>query len=412
MKRLQCLYRPNKDKNYPWALKHPKVESPLALFKTRKDAMTWFLSLGYECATWFQTDKKIWGGIVIEFNDEDSKGNIIPEFELNVDKFDGGLDYEETVEELAIDPKSMKRDDKAAKRNLKEVVDFKIIKDHETYFPADDDYVYERKKSAKDLEIEKLQNELSKKEQLEKEVNELQEKLANSVTKEVLVEKFVEKDVEVLPVCEDKITEYAYIRDLMISDQIKVLAIYARKLRLTAASLPETLTSIEDIKRIETNFENVLKAAKALKKDVKGNEEYKELLAAIVATISKAMQEFADKVKGSEEIEFNAETEVYSVCELVGNITLAQKTSYVLFNNLHVGFVKKDSYDYSIFLGEEAQRQHFLVFESVLSDGVVSAEGQVVTTRSRASLLAIFLIVLGYSILIVLAILLGLGYII
>ncbi|MFV8473301.1 MAG3090 family protein [Mycoplasma sp. 4F] len=442
MKRLQCLYRPNKDKNYPWALKHPKVESPLALFKSRKDAMSWFLSLGYDAATWFQTDKKIWGGLVIA--EKELRGNKeVIAYEFNVDKFDGGLEYDATAEELAIDTKTGLRNEKEASKNLKAVVDFKILKDPETYFPVDDDFKIERKKSAKDIEIEKLNKKLaelsallsakhvtdyekelqelykrlqdsdSDKEQLLKEIEELREKsekLEKGATKEVIVEK-EEVVLPVVSVVEDKIIEYAYVRDLPTEEQLKVLAIYARKMRSTVAQLDYTETSVEDVKAIEKNFRDVLEVAKALEKELKA-EDLKELLAAIMYSLTKSVQEFDAKIIGKPEIANTAENCIYSVCSLNGNIKLAQKTSYVLFNDKHVGFVPKDQYHYAIFIGHDAQRQHFMVFQTPAEEQevvkeVVPAE----RTESTVNWFAIFLLALSYGILITLVILLGIGII-
>ncbi|WLP85884.1 MAG3090 family protein [Mycoplasma seminis] len=445
MKRLQCLYRPNKDKNYPWALKHPKVDSPLALFKTRKDAMTWFLALDYDAATWFQTDKKIWGGLVIAEH-EDRHGKPVMFYEFNVDKFDGGLEYDKIAEELAIEPKTGLRDEKAAKKHLKEVTDFKQLKDPETYFPVDDDFKIERKKSAKDLEIEKLNQKLaelsallsskhstdyekelaelykklqdsnSDKEELLKEIEELKaksEQLEKEVTKEVIIE---EKVVEPVVVVEDKIVEYAYVRDLPLDEQIKVLAIYARKMHITAMKLENTETSVEDLKAIEENLYNVLNVAKEVEKDLK-DEELKELLAAIMNSLTRSVQEFNEKLVGKEDIANTAENCVYSACRVDGNITLAQKTSYVLFNDKHVGFVPKDQYHYAIFLGQDAQRQHFMVFQTpaeireVIKEVAAEQPTEVKRVESGVNWFAIFLLALAYGILVTLVILMGIGII-
>ncbi|WP_406613693.1 MAG3090 family protein [Mycoplasma corogypsi] len=156
MKRLQCVYQPLKSKSYPWMLKHPKVKDPLGQFKTRKDAMSWFLNLGYDAAVWFQNNKKVWGGLVIgEKNPETGEF----EYELNVDKFDGGLNYDDTLNELAINPEGT-RNKKQAEKDFEQVVDFKILNDHTTYFPTDDEWVRETPKSKKQVEIDTLRAKL------------------------------------------------------------------------------------------------------------------------------------------------------------------------------------------------------------------------------------------------------------
>ncbi|QNM93876.1 hypothetical protein H9M94_01210 [Mycoplasma sp. Pen4] len=456
MKRLQCLYRPNKDKNYPWALKHPKVDSPLALFKTRKDAMTWFLSLGYDCATWFQTDKKIWGGLLID-EAEVRDGKEVRVYEFNVDKFDGNLDHNETAEELNIDPETGLRKTKQANKDLKAVVDFKILRDHETYFPVEDDFKIERKKSAKDLLIEKLnaqilelttllkdrtdqdysqeiqqlyqklQDSNSDKEELLKEIEELKRRsqeqpvVVEEVVEQPVVEVVEEVQPEVIPVVvEDKITEYKYVRELPLLEQIKVLAIYARKLeKLTTKITEETFTSVQDVKDIEANFEHVLEEAKYLREEFKDDVYYSKLLAGITYSLTKSIGELSERIIGKKDIEYSAETALYSECCLVGNIKVSQRTSYVLFNHMHVGFVPQEAYIYAIFLGYDARRQHFLVFDTPFDKEVVTVEKEVpaetqpvvVKEATPISWLAVFLLALAYGILVALVILFAFGII-
>ncbi|WP_322941637.1 hypothetical protein RRG48_03800 [Mycoplasmopsis canis] len=188
MKRLNCLYKPSFDKNFPWVLKHPKVKAALAVFKTRKAALNWFYSLDYECAIWFQTVKKIVGGLIINEKNSDS----IYEYDLDVERFeDGKVNYSDAMDEIFVSTTTGLRNDKAAIKFLEtihEKVDYKVISDHKTYFPIDDDYIPERRKNSKDIQIEKLTQEVNELDELLKdtsgkfkqEIEELKLKLKDS----------------------------------------------------------------------------------------------------------------------------------------------------------------------------------------------------------------------------------------
>ncbi|WAM05110.1 MAG3090 family protein [Mycoplasmopsis cynos] len=109
MKRLNCLYKPSFDKNFPWVLKHPKVKVAFAVFKTRKAALNWFYSLDYECAIWFQTVKKIVGGLIINEKNSDS----IYEYDLDVERFeDGKVNYSDAMDEIFVSTTTGLRNDK------------------------------------------------------------------------------------------------------------------------------------------------------------------------------------------------------------------------------------------------------------------------------------------------------------
>ncbi|WP_426461028.1 MAG3090 family protein [Mycoplasma hafezii] len=449
MKRLQCLYKPNKDKNYPWALKHPKVESALAVFKTRKDAMAWFLSLGYDCATWFQNDKKVWGGLLIAEKDEKS-GKM--EYELNVEKFDGNLNYDETLEELNIKPDGY-RDEKAAKKALDAVVDYKILSDHHTYFPVDDDIVIERKKSKKDLEIEELKAKIlelsallsSSSADFREEVAKLMEQLQDSSTdKELLrrqieilkarqeaeaqkekevVEKPVEKEVvkeivkEVIKKevpAQSKAVKYVNFDDLSVSDKVKALALYSKKLEKIADQLKEqAVTSEEDLKEITNNLSTAaakLKAVESLKLE---DEDLTKLLRLASFTFKRNYDAVLKMLVGSKDIKFTPATSVYVVDENGNNLKLAQVTSFVLFDYKHVGFVPEKDYHYAIFETSN-ESSKFLVFDWPVE---TVSKSEVVVTEEREEVdfwvkaLFVFLLGFAYAVLATLVIVLACGVI-
>ncbi|VEU70267.1 MAG3090 family protein [Mycoplasmopsis glycophila] len=459
MKRLQCLYKPNKDKNYPWALKHPKVESALAVFKTRKDAMAWFLSLGYDCATWFQNDRKVWGGLLIA---EKNPENGQMEYELNVEKFDGQLDYNETLKELNILENGL-RDEKEAADSLAQVVDFKVLKDHHTYFPVDDDIVIERKKSKKDLEIEelrakiaelaallsstnsefhdeiqdlmnKLQDSSSDKELLnrqieilkarqeallkEQEQNVVEKPVEKEVIKEVEVVKEVIKEVPVY-VKEDEVVKFAFFGDLDKEDKVKALALYANKVEKLLDKIEEQkVTSKEDYNEIKSNIDLAVKAGKELEKQQLEEDSHK-LLKLAELSLAHTQKHLSDKVVSSNEIKNSPATAVYVLDEAQENVRLAQATSYVLYEYKHVAFVPEKDYKFAIFAdAQKAGLNKFVVFKwpvekEVVKETVVekaSDEDQSDDWAFKG--LVVFSFALVWAALFTLAVLLGLGLII
>ncbi|RIV16342.1 MAG3090 family protein [Mycoplasmopsis gallopavonis] len=397
MKRLQCLYKPNKDKNYPWALKHPKVDSALAVFKTRKDAMTWFLSLGYDCATWFQNDRKVWGGLLIA--EKNPQG--VMEYELNVDKFDGKLNYEETLAELNI-LESGFRNDKDAAESLSQVTDYKVLNDHNTYFPVDDDIIIERKKSKKDLEIEELKAKIlelsallsSSNSDFSNELNELMEQLQDSnsdkellrrqieilkarqeaaaqAEKEVIVEKPTEKIVEKevvrevvkeVYVPEQKVVKYENFDDLCDKNKLKAVALYSKKVESFVEQLQDkTVTSKEDFNKIQNNLNHVFKQTKLLEEKLQDKDDMKKIAKLSLFSLSRSLEKLNDKLVGSNDIKETPATAVY-VMENDENIRLAQATSFVSFDYKHVGFVPEKDYAYAIFTNN-VDNSKFLVFD-------------------------------------------------
>ncbi|MGZ9756420.1 MAG3090 family protein [Mycoplasma sp. 4423] len=280
MKRLLCLYKPALNKNYPWVLKHPKVKDALAQFKTRKDAMNWFLSLGYDCATWFQTDQKVFGGIFIS---EWKEG--VDFYEINVDKFDGNVVESDVLSEFFIDSKTGARKSDEARDYLERLNDFKVLRKHETYFPVDDEFIIERKKSAKDLEIEKLQRlneELQKQgqaapvivqevKQTEPEVQVVEKivEVVKEVVKEVPVE--IIKEVEVIKeVPIEIIKEVEVIKEVPfeVVKEIEVVKEVPLEVVKEVEVTKEVPIEVQVIKEVKVPVEKVVEVIKEVVKEV------------------------------------------------------------------------------------------------------------------------------------------------
>ncbi|OAD18423.1 hypothetical protein MM26B8_02080 [Mycoplasmopsis meleagridis] len=174
MKRLLCYYEKKQDATYPWLLKHPKIKSGLAKFKTRQEAIQWYMLLKFETSIWFQNDQKIFGGQLSIDNEDDSWYNYV-----KVSGFDGGETYEGVCDEFGIDPRTFQYDYATAEKRLKNL-DFVLLHDPYTYFPPELEI---SKKSRKEmLDIDKVnellaQREKEIKDQHEQELQEKEEEI-------------------------------------------------------------------------------------------------------------------------------------------------------------------------------------------------------------------------------------------
>ncbi|WP_025755533.1 MAG3090 family protein [Mycoplasmopsis cricetuli] len=423
MKRLQCLYKPNNNRDYPWALKHPKVSQPLALFKTRKDAMNWFLSKDLECATWFQTEEKIWGGLLLaERVGEDF------EFELNVDKFDGGLNYENIADELNIFPTTGLRDKRRAGQYVRYLTDFKPVyknmENIEPYFPKDDDFIAP-KKSKKDLEIESLKEQISKllleisrsgdqykheiddlmerlndeksdKSQLLAEINALREKsqeqikqpevekvIIKEIIKEVPVEKIVYKESKH---ARKRYIKFAYIDTLDLATQAEVTALYAHKLQLINDQILDgTKISEEEFNKVKENYVPVIRYILDLEERMESQSRYTKLLYKTAADIiNREIDILLDKVSLDERKEFTTESAIYVTdIDQKTVISLDQALSFVEYKDKYVAFVPEQNYKHAILLHESYEHAKELVLlESFKEIEVVKTQIKEVSTEN------------------------------
>ncbi|WP_036464639.1 coiled-coil domain-containing protein [Mycoplasmopsis sturni] len=450
MKRLQCLYKPSYNREYPWTLKHPKVNQPLALFKSRKDAINWFLSKGLECATWFQTEDKIWGGLLV--------AEKVPhgfDYELNVDKFDGGLDLRKTAEELYIFERSGQRDRKNAEEYLKTITDFKPVwsnmDDIEPYFPKDDDWTAP-KKSKKDLEIESLKAQLQallqeiaktsnrynneidalmarlndekedksqllseiqalKERSLEEQKQEVEKVVIQEVIREVPVEKIVYKDCEKCKngVCskgESKITEFSYIGDFPLYKQVEILALYAHKLQVLNEQLPDTTyVSQEEFLRIKANWVEVVRYTLNLEEKLENESDYTKRVYKLGAQVLNfEIDVLLEKVKSKSSQEFKLESATYVEDEQQRlRTTLIQASSFVDYKHYQVAFVPKSEYDHAIFKHDSYNESKELVVWKI-EEKVVETKEFKSPEEKQSSLfrkLGLFLVLSGYAILLI-----------
>lgn len=231
MKRILCEYKPNLNKQFPWVLRHPKLKNALAIFKTRKDALNWFLSLRYESWAQFHTPKKIWGGHVYGVFNKDQ----VLEYELEVEKYDGKLAYDDIAKEIHL-TKSNTINFFEVENHLATLtpdIDFKVLEDQTTYFPETDDFVPPVRKNSKDVKIEELTKELNSLDELlknldgksSKEIEELKNKLQDSNhDKEALLREIQElknRSLETKTVVEQKVHEV--VREVPVYIEKEVL---------------------------------------------------------------------------------------------------------------------------------------------------------------------------------------------
>ncbi|VEU74225.1 Uncharacterised protein [Mycoplasmopsis citelli] len=448
MKRLQCLYKPTNNREYPWALKHPKVSQPLALFKTRKDAMNWFLAKELECATWFQTEEKIWGGLVLA----EKVGNDF-EYELNVDKFDGGLDYEKTADELNIFTTSGLRDKRTAVAQLRYLTDFKpVYKDMENiepYFPKDDDFVAP-KKSKKDLEIEslrkqieellleisrksdrysheiealmlRLNDEKSDKSQLLREIQDLKQRSETVETPVVETEKVVVKEIiKEVPVEVEKIiykeaqcdgmqktVRFAHIETLELRRQVEVLALYAHKLQLINDQIKEVQQISEhEFYEIKANYVPVITYALDLEEKLIDQSRNTKLMFKIASEIiNKEIDVLLANLKPNKDVEYSLENAIYvHDFDEKTTLTLQQSLSFVEFKDMQVAFVSKEDYKHAVLVHESYEHDKWLVLLETFKEGKKGPGAQVRSINK----FGLALMVLGYVSLFVILLILAL----
>ncbi|APJ38141.1 MAG3090 family protein [Mycoplasmopsis pullorum] len=419
MKRLQCLYRPNENKEYPWALKHPKVKSALALFKTRQEATDWYLSLHLECVYWFQNDKQIWAGQVISGREENGEF----EHEVVVDNFDGAISFEDTCREFHINPSTWKRDENEEKRRVARIQDFKLLKDPEKYFPVED-IKRPVRKSKKDIEIAELKARISEillllsksSKDYSKEIQELNDKLNDTssdksellkrlaelqaevmkenqqpvevVEKEpevVEVEKIVEKIVYVEKEGDNEVkVDYHNVANYELSDQIDALALYSEKIQEISDNLTNSKTNNEDLAEIKANINTVnIHYSKLQKSLSKNHETQKRTIETLLSNLKARSLALIEKLELDENAKNTPTTKAYFRDNFTkDNVSVAEGTSFVHLNQQHVGFVEKDKYKYSVDKSAKLRKQKVVILESGKE---VIVEKEVIRESSKVS---------------------------
>lgn len=369
MKRLQCLYRPEQNQEYPWMLKHPKVNAALALFKTRQEATEWYFSLKEECVYWFQNDRGIWAGQIISGIESDG----VFEHEIVVDNFDGGSTMESVGKENHISLSTWRRNEKDAEQRLRNITDFKLISDPKTYFPAED-IKRPARKSRKDVEIEELRKRIellliqlaNSSKDYSKEIESLKEELNNSSSdKTELLERIIElqkradeEEKAKQVVVEEKVVEKekSYLTtficacELSIEDRMKVLVIYKDKLNKIRQNLQNKVGSTADVNEIKNNIEKVNQIySKLLKEDKNLTENQRTVVSLLLEQVKNSAIELVKSFEiNADAKDTPASATYYYDDELGFNNKVAHGTSYVLFNMHHVAFTTKDKYTYSV----------------------------------------------------------------
>lgn len=348
MKRLNCTYEVKQDPVYPWLLKHPKIKSGLAKFKTRQEALEWYTLLQFETAIWFQNDKRIFAGqLASDFEDNTWS------YYIKVAGFDGGATYEGMCEELSINPRTFEFDSKKVAKKLKNL-DFILLHDPYTYFPEELEIAKRSRKEMVDLElVNKLKNEYEEKiKGLEKELQNKEEETAEI---ELLKSELSEKNNEIIVIketakqYESKLQPVSFVefKKLEEAKQLDALALYLSKLKRINEDLKSQTIPVVDYNRIFDNFEALdVQLDKAQKK---ASEENSKLFEQVKTKLKDEEADLLRKLKIDEKLADTPDKfAYYKDEEKAQKVSVAYETSFVLMELEHVGFVSKGKYAYPV----------------------------------------------------------------
>lgn len=353
MKRLNCTYEVSKDAQYPWLLKHPKIKSGLAKFKTRQEALEWYMLLNFETAIWFQNEKRIFAGQLTIDND-DKKWF----YYIKTAGFDGGATYEGMCEELNINPKKFTHNNDEAAKRLKNL-DFVLLHDPNTYFPPELEIAKKERKDVVDVEalrseIEELKSELQAREEQTAEISLLKEELEKSRihTSEVedkvnITEKTIVKTIYEYDLSKAKDTvEYREFINLDSNDYIAALVLYLNKLETVRDNLVETVVSKAEYARIEKNFNDLAHQIVSLNDKEFKNKPY---LQKIIEKLNNVETEILNRLTVKEDLNDEPVNNAYYYNKSRSlNIPVSYETSFVLVGLIHAGFVPRSEYSYPI----------------------------------------------------------------
>lgn len=353
MKRLNCTFEKRKDKNYPWLLKHPKVKEGLAKFKTRQDALEWYMLLDFETAIWFQDDKKIFAGQLTIDSAEDGEWY----YYIKTASFDGEGTYEGLCRELGINPYNFKRDREYAKemgKNLKEGEDYILISDPYTYFPPELEIKKRQQKDVIDIDAIRLQfqeqiNILmmqlhSNNEIADKELELLKAELNK---KDLRYEELANK-INLLKESRGTLEGVTYeeLWKLTGSDTVGAVALYTEKLNKIIESLDDKPISRADYDRIVFNFDNFERVISAREEQM--DEKNKRLIQKLHGELTNTIEKLKDKLKVADALEDKPENQAYYINKAKKHVPVVWETSFVLVELQHVGFVPYDEYYHTI----------------------------------------------------------------
>ncbi|EFF41872.1 MAG3090 family protein [Mycoplasmopsis alligatoris] len=348
MRRLQCTYSPEKNKKYPWQLKHPKVKKALAHFKTRPEAMDWFLHQEIECITWFQNEEGIWGGQVI--SEKDEKG--VMEHEVVVENFDGSIGYVETFLEFRINPRNWTRDEEKAKPRFEAVnADYKrVFEDPNTvnYFPPEDNFERPKRRSKKDVELDQA------KKDIELLILQLKEKSQGSdqsdkikALEEQIKELEEAEKIKVVPT--EFIAVLTHVSDVELRNKIIVLDIYVSKLEYITKHLTTNECCKSDAMLIKSNFDGVFNYYSSLANTVKDKKEESEQIKVLLENFKVQTNKFSKAVKPNPTLEDTEANAVYYNDEFSEKTErVAHATSFILLDDKQIVFVPLAKYEYEV----------------------------------------------------------------
>lgn len=350
MKRLNCLYENRKDKKYPWLLKHPKIKDGLAKFKTRQEAIDWFLSLDLEVALWFQNDKKIFDGQLTSDFDEGKFSYFI-----KTNGFDGGATYEQCCKEFSINPSQFTRSKFAAHERLRDL-DYVQISDPKTYFPPELEIAKAtNKKEVVDVEAlkssyqEQINLLLTQMDDQSKEAQKSMDELKQEINKKDINVIEMKKSMERLQ-NNMKVSEglhYCRYINLAVDEFVGAFGLYVEKLNSIKNSIYGKKISSKDYALITNNFDSAEKEISAI--ESMEDFQYHKTIVKLHKEFLKAKSEILTKINEDPTTNDSTLHRAYVQDAKKGIYTpLSWETSYIIMNLKHIGFVEYSDYKYTI----------------------------------------------------------------
>lgn len=380
MKRLNCTYEPEMDETYPWLLKHPKVKEGLAKFKTKSEALEWFMLLEYETVIWFQNDEKIFEGQLTCDFDADTNTWC---YYIKTSIFDGGGTYNGCCNELGIDPNNFQHDRREAKYRLRNL-DFVLLNDPETYFPPELEMKKKTKKSFVDIEAIRAQFQEQINILLERinQNNEIADQelaqLKNELAKKDMDFNEMARRMELLKQNYKPLqgVEYKELAELNHDDLIGALALYTEKIRKILPNLISKKTTSNDKNKIETNYKNFNATYDKLQSQ-NYFAENEAIINNMRSELDNLYKDLLSQITIDNSLDDKPENFAYFYNEdTKENRQVAWATSFVLVDLQHVGFVPYEKYEYAI---------PYLNVRAKYAVTVINANGNTETTTIKSS---------------------------
>ncbi|RMX35651.1 MAG3090 family protein [Mycoplasmopsis fermentans] len=350
MKRLNCTYEVKKDPIYPWLLKHPKIKIGLAKFKTRQEALEWYMLLKYETAVWYQNDQKIFEG-QLTCDCEDGQWS----YYIKTAGFDGGGTYEGNCRQIGINPSTFQHDDYDAKRRLRNL-DFVLISDPATYFPPELEIAKKKKKSDV-VDVDAIRAQFQ--EQINILLTQIHENNAEADKElELLKQELAKKDMNFNEMARkmellrqnykplEGVTYMNYIT-LSFDDYVGGVALYTEKIKNIIETTPKQNISEADYNNIKKNYANFNK--QLLEVEANPNFPHADLVQKMHAELSTTFESLLSLLVLDPKLEDTPANRGYFLNkETKQKQEISWATSYVLVDLYHVGFVPYEEYEYAI----------------------------------------------------------------